>query len=432
MHIWTPCQSAVFAALSKHTQWPDLLLQSPTGSGKTLAYLLPVLDKLFTHPLASAVVVAPTRELARQIHAVASELVGSEANVGLACGGHMGKAKNINLIIGTPGGLLGLGDVAPSIFVMDEMDRLLDCGFLPQLEQMLWKLPPNCSIAAVSATIPKRSRIIAQRLLREGFVDIAIGGESAVPSLIRQELVEYSPEFFFSALMARIDRHTESSPSADSILIVFPTTRALLFFYGVAKTYRSDAVALHGRMTDEKRKKVMEKINSKKIIIFSTDVLARGIDLPRIGLVVQVGLAGDTDALSQYVHRTGRTGRNSPGVSVLMVGKNLDQNGAVVRELARRMESTKEEGQCVNSHRDGETLSTHPSYKYLRHLSSKCLESLLSWHLERCAKGVRKDIIVKAVIDLVRSTGMPQPTISHRLAQKLKIDHLEGLVLVTR
>jgi superfamily II DNA/RNA helicase len=401
----------------RFNKFPDILLESPTGSGKTIAYLKPIIDSLPT------LVVAPTRELARQIQTVASSLSDSPSTLLVA--NQPVDDFSSKLIIGTPGGILTHLDKIPpvSVVVLDEIDRLLDFGFLGQMGKIFFKFE-KFNLIAVSATVPQRTMVILNRILRPGWVHVTDGGGTMEfpPPIISHQLVEYEPRNFFSQLL-NFSKCTDTAT-----VVVFPTTRALLFFYAVAKRHVANISALHGRMTDAKRQAVVEKFRTTNGVLFCTDIFARGIDVPQIGRVVHVGLSGGEDAVSQFVHRSGRTARGigGSGESVFMVGKNLDSETENVKSVIDSI-SWQKNITLPDTQSPSFVDPEHRSYKYQRHLSSKCLESLLSFHSER--RGVKRDRLVKSVIDMVRSSGIPQPSISEHLARKLKIDHIPGLII---
>ena len=470
---WTECQASVFDALLPVSRAapPDLLLQSFTGSGKTMAYLLPLIQNLLTDTTlyqnasgrASVVVVVPTRELAMQVGNVCETLTaGTEVESTVICGGTRMSTASAPILIGTPGAILNnLAHISSSSIdtvVVDEVDRLFDFGFIGQLERILRHASAGGSrrpaLILASATIPPEVELICKRLLRKGFASVTVGGASHTsPPALTQSVLIYEPLHFQSTL-ERIISSSVTSGELGRGLIIFPTTRSLMFFYSVLKTRIAaldipvEVHALHGRMGHDKRIDVSSqylKSGSSCSILLATDVAARGLDFPDLSLVCQVGLSGVEDPLSQFVHRSGRTARaGHAGRNILLLGKGLDEDSESVKKI--RASIYMDDIWLANDN-VGRVEGFEPT-PYQRHLSTKCLESLLSWYIERrSALGIRADAdvhsaagralnvkghIVKAVTDLVRSTGVPQPRVSSKLAEKLGIDQLPGLLISKR
>ena len=457
---WTHSQDRSFDALLSGR---DVQIQSETGSGKTLGYLLPLVDVVggVAHHH-HEIVVVPTRELASQIGKVAAHLT---PDVSTVCGDFRGGLLT-KLLICTPGGLLRVLPQIPSnsvsTIVLDEFDRLVDFGFIGPIGKILSKFV-QARLVVVSATFPPETQLIAKRVLRPGFV--AVGQSFSLPAQITHKLHIYEPRSFFATLQ----QHT-----LPNSLILFPTTRALEFFHSRTAESNRSVYALHGRLPHAVRAAVFAKVqNDPHPILFSTDVAARGLDLPQISRVCQVGFSGVDDPVAQFVHRGGRTGRaGRGGANILLLGRGLDGGSKYlkrVREMVT-LEEVEEVAEVEGGRRFlgnyeidpeggpvGEYAETEPSSPLLfippsghqKIIASKCAESLLSWFCERrrdlgislvdsanisapARKLEMQNQLVKAVIDLVRSAGVPQPTISHKLATKLKIEHIPGLLLKHR
>lgn len=286
----------------------DVVAVAPTGSGKTAALLLPLLHRLEPGGPPRALVVAPTRELAEQTAALAARL-GAAKGLGTAClvGGVpdgvqlAALAAGAELVVGTPGRLLDLRDrgalelSAVTALVLDEADRLLDLGFLPDLLRLASLLPPH-QTALFSATFPDPS--LADALTRDPvFVDA-----DEPPALDRiEQHVCYVRKADKHQLLAHVLR---GLPGA----LVFTRTRAgadqavaLLASRGIP------AVSLHGDKPQAARTAALAAFREgRALFLVATDVAARGLHVPGLHHVVNFDLPHEPET---YVHRVGRTGR---------------------------------------------------------------------------------------------------------------------------
>jgi superfamily II DNA/RNA helicase len=199
---------------------------------------------------------------------------------------------------------------------------------------------------------------------------------------------------------------------------------------------------LHGRMVNEKRmhvSRIFRDINDGPKFLFSTDVAARGLDFPSLSTVFQIGFSGVDDPVSQFVHRAGRTARaGRDGNNILLLCEGLDSDSKLAKQVNELVHLKR-----LILPQKLTRVEQFDSTSYQRHLSTKCLESLLSWFIERrSGLGIHvkdlkgpgaqlevKNRIVKAVTDMIRSTGLHQPRISEKTAKKLRIDDLPGLLI---
>lgn len=284
----------------------DLLAIAPTGTGKTAAALLPVLEQLATpSPQPRALCITPTRELAEQTARAATPWAAAlDLRVACLVGGvpdgpqqealHAG----VDLVVATPGRLLDLHDRghlpldAVRHFVVDEADRLLDMGFLPDLRRLAALLPPH-QAALFSATFPDPQ--LAEVLLTDAV------------------LLDLSDD---DSPLERIDQHVLYVRKQDKpqllahVLADLP--RALVFVRTRAAVDRAmerldGVVGLHGEMSQARRRQALRALlDEEASVLVATDVAARGLHIPRLHHVVNMDLPGDADT---YVHRVGRTAR---------------------------------------------------------------------------------------------------------------------------
>jgi superfamily II DNA/RNA helicase len=336
----TPIQArAIPLALSGK----DIIASAQTGSGKTAAYCIPILARLLREPGKTALVLAPTRELALQIDAVWKNLArfSPGQSSAIVIGGTAMKpqlralAKRPRLIVATPGRLLDhlrgrsarLGDVG--VLVLDEADRMLDMGFAPQLSQILKHLPRERQTLLLSATWAPEMDRLAQAYLRNP-VRVTVGPVSQAAPEVAQALVSTTPQKKNEALLDELNRRQGS-------ILVFARTKSrtdrvakYLLSYGVAVT------RLHGGRTQGQRNAALSAFRSGQVrVLVATDIAARGIDISTIAHVVNYDLPQSSE---DYVHRIGRTGRaGARGQAVSLI---TPEDRSQWREIARLLQKT--------------------------------------------------------------------------------------------
>jgi ATP-dependent RNA helicase DeaD len=307
----------------------DMLIQSRTGSGKTGAYLLPILARVDPgRPLTQALVLVPTRELARQV-ADEAELLGRDTGVrsaavygGVGYGPQLDALKaGAHLVIGTPGRILDhllrrslvLDNL--SFLIFDEADRMLSMGFYPDMRRVQSYLPPQpVSTFMFSATFPPQVIRLAGEFMRKpGFLNLS----SDHVHVTEVEHVYYVvPGMDKDRSLVRIIE-TENPLSA---LIFCNTKQRVEYVTVVLQRFGYDADDLTADRTQADREKVMERVRRGTLrFLVATDVAARGIDLPELSHVVQYEPPEDPEA---YIHRAGRTGRaGGSGTAVSLVNR---------------------------------------------------------------------------------------------------------------
>lgn len=344
----------------------DVFAKAKTGSGKTIAFLIPAVELLLRHGRTGgigAMVVCPTRELALQILKEAQQLLtfqpGIRADVviggtkitseqrRLTAGGRGGVAMDI--LVGTPGRLVDHIDNtagfaaamgAARMLILDEADRILDMGFRPQLKRILETLPPAVSgpgtgggrqTLLFSATVPHDVLDVAHVALRKGYEMIDVVGEDThdTHAHVAQEVLVV-PSLSLLPAIVRLLKHAVKADPDFKIMVFLPTARATGFTAGLCRALGMQGVLeIHSRKSQSQRNSTADTFRKgTRMILFSSDVSARGVDYPDVTLVVQVGM---TDR-EQYVHRLGRTARaGKDGAGVLLLA---DFEGrAMLREL---------------------------------------------------------------------------------------------------
>ena len=294
----------------------DLIATAQTGTGKTAAFLLPILHQLLHKPLGTsqALVVTPTRELATQIDEVCAGLMyHTKLRVGLFVGGAsmMPQEKalrgGVELLVATPGRLLDHMRYQQarfdhlSILVLDEADRMLDMGFLPDLKRIIARLPARKQTLLFSATMPPVIGKLAAEILHKPH-SIQIGKRSA-PAVGITQAAYPVPEHLKTALLRHLLRHTEM-PS----VLVF--TRTKQSAKRLARTIGLDGFTvteLHSNLTQGQRTRAMDGFRKEAFqVMVATNIAARGLDVSHITHVISHDVPHVPE---DYVHRIGRTGR---------------------------------------------------------------------------------------------------------------------------
>jgi ATP-dependent RNA helicase RhlE len=320
----TPVQAEAIPAILAGR---DLIATAQTGTGKTAAFLLPILHQLLSRPrnITQAMILTPTRELAQQIDDVLLGLayhtpLRGGVIVGGAAMGPQEKAlrAGVELLVATPGRLLDHMRQNQTRFdqihtlVLDEADRMMDMGFLPDLKRIIARLPARKQTLLFSATMPPVIAKLAGDIQRDP-VMVQIGRRSAPAVGITQAAYPVA-EHLKPALLRHLLRHTEM-PS----VLVF--TRTKQSAKRLAKSIASDGFSvgeLHSNLTQAQRNRAMESFRKGDTqILVATNIAARGLDVERITHVISVDVPTVPE---DYVHRIGRTGRmEAEGDAFLLV-----------------------------------------------------------------------------------------------------------------
>jgi ATP-dependent RNA helicase DeaD len=305
----------------------DLMVQSRTGSGKTGAYILPILDRVNpAQRTCQALVLAPTRELARQVSEEAKVLSG-ETGIrtavvygGVAYGPQIQAFREgAHLVVGTPGRILdhllkrnlSLGDL--KLLVFDEADRMLSMGFYPDMRAIQRHLPSRRVQGCMfSATFPAHVRRLADEFLHEP--DFLSLSRDHVHVTDVEHVYYVVPRMDKDRSLVRIIE-VENPPSA----LIFCNTRVRVdYVTAVLQRFGYDADALSSDLTQVAREEIMARTRRGALrFLVATDVASRGIDLPDLTHVI---LYEPPDEAELYIHRAGRTGRaGGGGVAISLV-----------------------------------------------------------------------------------------------------------------
>ncbi len=306
----------------------DVLGLAQTGTGKTAAFLLPMLhhmagQKLHGHKFSTrALILAPTRELAQQIEQEARKFAaGLGLRVVLIVGG-VGRSPQVqrmsrgaDIVVGCPGRVLDLMNTRELVidhcqfFVLDEADRMLDLGFMPDIRKIVHKLPARKQSALFSATMPAEISKLAEGLLHEP-VKVAVAAVASTPKRIEQ-----SVHFVEGAAKRTLLVELIRAPAVERAIVFTRTKRGADRVAVHLRAQGIEAVALHGDMGQGARVKSMEAFRcGDSRVLVATDIAARGIDVNGVSHVFNFELPNEAES---YVHRIGRTARNgAEGVAV--------------------------------------------------------------------------------------------------------------------
>ena len=307
--IPTPIQHK---AIPIEIEGKDLIGVAQTGTGKTLAFAIPIIQRL-SHIKGRCLVITPTRELALQVDETFRKLaplfnIKTVVIIGGAPMGSQLKAlkKNPRVIIATPGRLIDhmnqrtvqLSDV--DILVLDEADRMLDMGFLPDIKRILKFIPRKRQTMLFSATIPGEIVEIAASYMKLP-IHVEVAPSGTAPEEIIQELFIVKKSAKNHLLAKLIDQYY------GPILLFSRTKRGAKKLNKLIKGMGYKAAEIHSDRSLSQRRQALEGFkNGRYKILVATDIAARGIDVTGIELVINYDLPDDSE---QYVHRIGRTGR---------------------------------------------------------------------------------------------------------------------------
>ncbi|TID21659.1 pre-mRNA-processing ATP-dependent RNA helicase PRP5 [Venturia nashicola] len=305
----------------------DVIAVAKTGSGKTMGFLLPMFRHIKDQrPLSKkdgpiAIVLAPTRELANQIHGECKPFLKALNLRAAVCFGQASLKDNIDkiklgveIVVATPGRLIDLATVnngqllsfkRVTYLVLDEADRLWDMGFAPQVNALIHQIRPDRQFVMFSATFPPSMEELARKVLRKP-VEIIVGGRATVAPEIEQ-LIEVRPQSTkFARLLEILGEAYRDETEARTLIFVDRQEAADELF--LVLTQRQFAVgSMHGGREQSDRSSTIEDFKSGALpIVVATSVAARGLDVKQLKIVINYDAPTH---LEDYIHRAGRTGR---------------------------------------------------------------------------------------------------------------------------
>jgi ATP-dependent RNA helicase RhlE len=324
----------------------DVMATAVTGSGKTAAFLLPILHRLMEKPRGTtrALVLAPTRELAAQIAEHLHDLAVHTSMTGVAVYGGVSIGpqerafrKGVDVLIATPGRLLDhlqypyarLNGIEH--LVLDEADRMLDMGFLPDIRRILKHVPKHRQTLLFSATLPAPIVELARDMLQNP-VFLNIERKSAPPAGITH--VAYPvPHELKSTLFLELLRHSASK----NVLAFTRTKHRANRLADFLEKHGVSCERIHGNRSQAQRTEALASFKKGRCrVLVATDIAARGIDVEALGLVVNF----DVPHLPEdYIHRVGRTGRmEAAGDAYTLVSPNEEVNlRAIESDIGNRL-----------------------------------------------------------------------------------------------
>ena len=316
----------------------DLIGTAQTGTGKTAAFVLPILHKLLKSPRnrTSALIITPTRELAEQIHQTFRDL-GKGTNLrSVAIYGGVGAQTQINalhrgveIVVACPGRLLDhiknqhARLNAIEILVLDEADRMLDMGFLPDINRIIKQLPKQRQTMLFSATFPKEIEQLAKQILKNP-QRISIG--ITRPAHTVSHTIYPVPHHLKKDLLIRLLKDTNT----ESVLIFTRTKHRAQRLSRQLNKIGYSTTSLHGNRSQNQRSSALAGFKKGKFeIMVATDIAARGLDIESISHVINFDMPDTPDA---YIHRIGRTGRAK------RMGKAFTLSTPDDRDIIRKIE----------------------------------------------------------------------------------------------
>ena len=304
-------------------QGKDVIGQSMTGSGKTIAFAVPLLHSIEKHNGVQALILVPTRELAEQV-ANHIEKLAKNMNFrickvygGVSISPQIEQLRFSEIVVGTPGRILDhmnrrtIDFSRVKVLVLDEADRMLDMGFIDDIEKIIRHIPKKRQTMLFSATMPNQILRIAHRYMHN---PMNIKAEITVPThKLRQYYYDVKQDEKFSLLAHLIKKEKPN------LAIVFCSTKRttdivarLLAEQGI------DAKAIHGDLSQQHRSRVIEGFHKgKSHILVATDVASRGLDIKDVTHVFNFDVPRDLDSYTHRIGRTARAGESGKAVSLL-------------------------------------------------------------------------------------------------------------------
>ena len=339
----TPIQ---IRAIPPVMQGHDVMGLAQTGTGKTAAFVLPILERLLngSRGLIRALIIAPTRELAEQINTSIADL-GRRTRLrsltiygGVAINSQIYKLRaGVVIVVACPGRLLdhiGQGTINLSnleVLVLDEADRMIDMGFLPDIRKIIKHLPAKRQTLLFSATMPDDIRRLANDTLS---APITVQVDHAAPASTVAHALYPVEQHLKTALLLELLRHTDT----ESVLIFTRTKhRAKRVGQQLEKAgYR--AASLQGNLSQNRRQEALDGFrNGSYQVLVATDIAARGIDVSSISHVINYDMPDTVDA---YTHRIGRTGRaaKTGDAFTFIIREDEDMVRSIERVLGEKVE----------------------------------------------------------------------------------------------
>lgn len=308
----------------------DIIAQAQSGTGKTGAFSIGALQRIdTTRSETQALILAPTRELARQSHQVLTA-IGDRLDlrsVLLIGGSSIAEASRalssgVHAVVGTPGRVLDmlerkkLNPRAIRLLVIDEADEMLSAGFEDQVRGILSMMPEPAQLALFSATMPEECLALTKRFMRDP-LRILVKKDAVTLDGIRQFYVDCDREDFKLDVLCDL----YETLTVSQTVIFCASRRKVDWLFQALESRDFTASAIHGEMDAKERATIMQEFRSgSSRVLIATDLLARGIDVQQVSLVVNFDLPQGYEGKENYIHRIGRGGRfGRKGVAINLV-----------------------------------------------------------------------------------------------------------------
>lgn len=323
----------------------DLMASAETGAGKTVAFVLPLLQRLLTAPSLDkgrgprVLILTPTRELANQItEAIAKMNQFTHFTFGMITGGVPYPAqeqllrRSLDILVATPGRLMDhmrrnrVDFTRLKLFILDEADRMLDMGFIKDMELIADALPKEHQTLLFSATLEGKIQKIAKKFLKDP-ASIQLTTAHKPHQLILQRVHFVDNLNHKRALLT----HLLEKPDMWQAIVFTSTKRGADELVEDLSEQGINCAALHGDMKQSKRSRTLEHMHRGKLrVLVATDVAARGLDVKKLSHVINFDLPRSAE---DYIHRIGRTGRcGEKGIAISLVGP---KDGTLLAQIER-------------------------------------------------------------------------------------------------
>ena len=344
----TPIQ---LRAIPPALEGKDLIASAQTGTGKTAAFSLPILQRLDRHGACRCLVLEPTRELAMQVETSMRDLARFTDISVLSLYGGVGYGaqrealkRGADIIVATPGRLedyLQQGVVRLNglqVVVLDEVDRMLDVGFLPAVKRIISKCPKERQTLFFSATLPPEIAALASFALRDP-VRIEIGVARSVTETVKHGVYLVEPDRKFDLLVALL-----KATDFQSVIIFSRTKHGADKIAKKLRNLNHSVAVLHANRSQNQRIEALNGFKSGKYeVMVATDIAARGIDIAGVSHVINYDIPQHPE---DYVHRIGRTGRaQATGDAFTLVARDEAKKlAAIERFIGQKIDQLKLEG----------------------------------------------------------------------------------------
>lgn len=354
--VMTPVQASTVPMFARNK---DVVVESVTGSGKTVAFVIPILEKIIAEEANTSnfkkghfhsLIVTPTRELSNQIQSVIRAFlehypdnehpIKSQLLVGTNQSSVRDDLADFlqnrpRILVGTPGRVLDFLQMPAvqtkscNVLVLDEADRLLDLSFFGEVEKILKILPKQRRTGLFSATIGSAGSQIFKTGLRNP-VKITVSSTTKAPTSLGLFYTVVKPETKVQQLLSITNNY-----KFKKCIVYFPTCISVTYFYSFIQYLQKDQkllnedvefFSLHGKLQTSSRQKTLDAFGEilGKAVLLTTDVAARGIDIPEVDLVVQLDPPSDTN---MFLHRCGRAGRaNREGRAITFLNEGREED----------------------------------------------------------------------------------------------------------